>query len=64
MLALTVVDAVKGVPEPSAAVFHPPKLYPLREGLAGKSVMVVAGGATFFTAQGTVVPSFDIKVTV
>jgi hypothetical protein len=46
MFPSAVVEAVKGVPPPSTAVFQPPKVYPLREGLAGKSVTVVAGAVT------------------
>jgi hypothetical protein len=64
ILPLTVVDAVKGVPEPSAVVFQPPKVYPLRKGLPGKSVTVVAGAVTVLAAQFVSVPSFIVKVTV
>jgi hypothetical protein len=53
ILSLTVLDAVKAVPEPLAAVFQLPKTYPVREGLAGKSAapMVVAGTITVIVAQ-------------
>jgi hypothetical protein len=62
----TVVEAVKPIPEPLAALFQPVKLYPVREGLAGKfsPVMVSAGGVTVLAAQFVSVPTFNRKVTV
>jgi hypothetical protein len=63
-----VVEAVKALPEPLACVFHPVKAYPLRTGLAGKSVTVVAGDVTVLTAwtasAPASVPLFSAKVTV
>jgi hypothetical protein len=66
MSALTVVEAVKVFPEPLAALFHPVKPYPVREGLTGKfsPVMVSTGGVTVLAAQFVSVPSFNLKVTV
>jgi hypothetical protein len=66
MPALIVVDSVKAVPEPLAPVFQPAKLYPVREGLAGKfaAPIVVAGGVTVLVAWTASVPSLLLKVTV
>jgi hypothetical protein len=64
VFAVTVVEVSKLLPEPSAMVFQPPKMYPVLEGGTGRVTTVVAGLATVFVPGLAAVPPLLLNVTV